>query len=179
MSPKPLSQTRAADRAVMAERVRQLAESHGFTATIGPAPLDPKGLSVVIEATRGLRCSMTFTSKAAGPRGWGFLGHWHVDPNSPACLSLAFGVACGGSVNPYHQAKATTHGGDDFDTYLQRLGTALAAVQSGACWDPEKEHHTARTAEAARALGGRAWLPHDLRFDRETERAIMQAEKDQ
>lgn len=136
---RPLSQLRAADRAAMAERVRQIADAHGFIAEIAPACLDLRGLNVCIRARRGLNCSMTFTAKAVGRGGWGFLGHWHMDIRATATLCLSFGADCNGSVNPYHRCKATTHGGDDFEVFVGILDRALEAVANDSAFADEAE----------------------------------------
>lgn len=126
-----LTQTRAADRATMAARVRALAESHGFTAEVKPASWNPsEELCVAITTKRGLILSMDFNRRAT----WGFLGHWHIATDSDARLKLSFG-----NVNPHHQSKATLYGGDDFEAFMGELDRKLRQVATEDVFDAERE----------------------------------------
>lgn len=131
-----LNQNRAKDRMTMATRLREIAEKHGFTAEIEERR-EQREVHVVIRTKRGLSMS---THLEAGPCSDFFLGHWFMDTDSDAKLAMSFGADCNGSVNPYHQRKATTDGGgaDDFEVFAGIVDRCLEAIRSDVVFE-EKE----------------------------------------
>jgi len=159
---------RAADRKAAADRVEALARKMGVQ---------------VIERTeegRGIRLSMTgwgvsvSTTFEAGST-WDFLAHWY---GSEKPLADKFGFYVGGSVNPHHRRKATTHAADLF-SLLAFLEGGWAALDCGKAFEtrrryeftaPGEQHHRAAvwadSEEEARARfaatpGFDAWTVKD------------------
>ena len=126
--PKSLSQGRAADREQMVTRMAEIAARHGATITHGAAPLDPRGLSVRIGTERAY-VAMTFTAKAEGRGGWGYLGHWVCMP--PKLFKPAFQGSYS-SPRPHH--KATAHA-ETFEDFAAVIDHALGQVVNGDAFD--------------------------------------------
>lgn len=160
-----LTQTRAKDRATMAARLGEIAERHGFAADVHPASWDPsEELLVAITTKRGLILSTDFNRRST----WEFLGHWHMETDSDACLKLAFG-----NVNPHHQRKATLHGGDDFEAFAAEVDRMLRKVATEDVFDADKEAASIAKngTAAARAAQFAEW-----RAEEDAKRAALTAE---
>lgn len=81
-------------------------------------------------------CPSFATHLEAGACSDFFLGSWHIDADSDARLRMCF---IGGGVNQFHQCKATTSCGDDFETFAAHIDRALAVVAAGEAFDAERE----------------------------------------
>lgn len=126
-----LSQNRAKDRMIMATRLRELAERFGFTAEIDNRT-DAREVYVKIKTARGLNMS---THLEAGACAGFFMGHWFMDTGVDTRLCMSFAADCGGSVNEFHQRKATTSAPDDFEEFIGIVERCLEAIKDDAVFE--------------------------------------------
>lgn len=130
-----LSVSRARDRAIMAQRVADLAQSLGATAEI--EPMGDRELWVKIRAARGLCLTVDFDGDSRQQREGVWVLSWHIATDSDACLDDSFG----GSVNPHHFSKAT-YIGRGFDGLFGLLGQVelgLCKARDGDAFNAERE----------------------------------------
>lgn len=152
---KPLTVSRAADRAKMAERLATLARSLGAEATIEAAPLSERGVVVRIVAARGLCLNVDFDGDSRQQREGVWVLSWHMGLKTDACLADSFG----GNVNPHHHRKATYIGRG-----FEGLGGVLGQAELGLCKARDGDAFSAEREARAIAKDG-TWQARQARFD--------------
>ena len=109
-----LKQSRATDRAKIADILRQTAEAVGATVEITTEwPSAPSRDTLVQLWLGGVSASIIIG--ATNPEG--FCVCWNVTTDSPKRMTPAFGSAAASSVNPYHRRKCTAF----YNTLAQTL----------------------------------------------------------
>lgn len=113
-----LSQTRAADRNKMADRLAEIAAKFGAEVERDDHRLDPHELYLCIKLP-GASVSMGLRPAAEGPRGFGLIGHWVCEPG------YLFSTEFSRGARPHH--KATTFE-DDFEVFAALIQSGLRRV---------------------------------------------------
>lgn len=127
-----LTERKKADRAKMAEMVRELAVNCGAEVEIISNWLgESRAVAVKIAASRGVGLTVDFDGTSTQPGV--FVLSWHID-DSDARFADFF---CG-CLNTCHFAKATDvcHG---FDSLLEILRERLESIREGWAFSPERE----------------------------------------
>lgn len=119
-----LTERRAKDRAIMAERVLQTAATFGFTATL--EPIGAREIWIKITTRNGLSLTVDFDGGSVQPDTHVLSWHGVI---SPYKISPSFAP----SVNTCHWHKATDIC-EGFDTLLSTLNKRFAAIVSGAAF---------------------------------------------
>jgi hypothetical protein len=114
----------------------------------------------------GVAVHIEFDAESSLDRDGIFCMPWYTILNTDACLSDAFGLAVGGSINPHHFGKCTVFA-DSFDELCETLRKAVACLDSGEAYD--------RDREAGKVVENGTWKERAARF--EQWRADWQAER--
>lgn len=122
-----LKQTRATDRAKIADILRQTAEAEGATVEVISAWPSAASRDTLVQIwLGGVSASVIFG--ATNPEG--FCVAWCVTTVCSKRLSASFGHAAGGPVNMFHRRKCTTFQ-DTLSDATRRISTALACIADG------------------------------------------------
>lgn len=122
-----LSETRKADRAIMARQVIDLATGHGCKADVDEVLSDGRETWVRIEAPGGLQLTIDFSSKSWQPNT--YVLSWHMALDSTRLLSPDYWP----SINTVHFCKATDIA-KGFADLIALLDRRLADAASGAVY---------------------------------------------
>ena len=122
-----LKQSRAADRAKIADILRQTAEAEGATVEVISAWPSAPSRDTLIQIWLG-GVSASIIIGATSPQG--FCVCWNVTTDSPKRMTPAFGYAAGGPVNMFHRRKCTTFQ-DTLSDATRRIADALKCIADG------------------------------------------------
>lgn len=130
-----LSERRQADRSKMATLIEALVVECGASCTreAGGTYPGPNVIHVDVKGARGLEVTVALDGKSCQPDV--HVLSWHMDLQSSARLDNA---TFGGSVNRYHQRKAT-YVAYGFTDLHQQLKRALLLAKDGTAFLPEPE----------------------------------------
>lgn len=122
-----LKQTRATDRAKIADILRQTAEAGGAKVEITAEWPSAASRDTLVQIwLDGVSASIIFGATNTD----GFCVAWHVTLDCPKRLSPSFGHAAGGPVNMFHRRKCTTFH-DTLSDATRRISAALACIADG------------------------------------------------
>lgn len=129
-----LTEKRAKDRAEMAAKVTALFQEYGYK--VEQQTLGPRWISLSAETARGLCVTIDLEGDSVQPDVHVLPWHTNFAAGKNTRLDPAFGLAAGGSVNPYHFGKCTAvaYG---YEQLMQQLTAALAMVKDGTAFQKE------------------------------------------
>lgn len=133
MNPISLTERRKADRILMAELTRKLAESLGAT-VVDKEPFRPNQIVFEIHHKGGAYLPLEFCGKSCQPDV--HVSCWNVRSDCPTCFADSFADSFDG-INPYHHRKCTVvaHGLNDL---LMRLTCDLKKLNNGRGYSKER-----------------------------------------